>query len=259
MSDSPSSPSSPALPLRRKRSASGGLGLSVSPNTLTVLDNGSGPLYSNPQSPIESQIRVPESSSGRQFSGSFIVEDNDDYPLGEGGNDDGGGTGLGNLADELAEAWSDEEGDDETGQDVARNGRDGDDGVDEPFESSYIDSLQHLGPGPSTEDEPEISSPRLKPTSIRHGHGHHGHRKTESQRSMYDGSDYGNDSDFEDNTDLSPALEQRMASIDNLVRLSLAESRAGGNQVVERMIEELRDLGGQNRVETSASRYAYRH
>ncbi|KAI5298314.1 hypothetical protein KEM56_004148, partial [Ascosphaera pollenicola] len=136
-------PASSALPLRRNRSTSGGLGLSVSPNTLTVLDNGSGPLYSNPQSPVESQIRVPDSSSGRQFSGSFIAEDTvDDYQLGEeeGGNDDGGGgkgTGLGNLADELAEAWSDEEGDDnDNGQTGARGGRgggdDGDDAGDEP-------------------------------------------------------------------------------------------------------------------------------
>ncbi|KAI5303175.1 hypothetical protein KEM56_007830, partial [Ascosphaera pollenicola] len=134
---------------------------------------------------------------------------------------------------------------------------------DEPFESSYIDSLHHLGPGPSTSDEPEVSSPRLKPTSIRgHAHlqGHHGHRKTDSGRSLYDGSDYGNDSDFEESTDLSPALEQRMASIDNLVRFSLAESRAGGDQVVERMIEGLRDLGGsQGRLETSASRLITAH
>ncbi|KAI5282458.1 hypothetical protein KEM54_002752 [Ascosphaera aggregata] len=130
-------------------------------------------------------------------------------------------------------------------------------------ESSYIDSLQHLGPGPSTESDPVpdgLASPRTKLNAAwRFGLQSHGHRKNESQRSLYDGSDYGNDSDFEEDSDLSPVLEQRLAAIDNLVKLSTAESRVGGDQVIERMINGLRDLGGQSKVETSASRLITAH
>ncbi|KAI5289984.1 hypothetical protein KEM54_002748, partial [Ascosphaera aggregata] len=97
-------PCSPALPVRRRRRESTSMGLSISPNTLTVLENNgdSGSLlYSNPSSPVGSHMRVAEPPScGRNFSGGFDVgEDDHGYRLG-GGGDGGVGGDDGDDGDE---------------------------------------------------------------------------------------------------------------------------------------------------------------
>jgi hypothetical protein len=75
---------------------------------------------------------------------------------------------------------------------------------------------------------------------------------------MYDGSDYGNDSDFEEQGDLPPGLEARIAGIESLVRWSTGDNATTSDQLVNRVIDSLRDMGGQSGIETSATRYLQR-
>ncbi|KAI5295809.1 hypothetical protein KEM52_000159 [Ascosphaera acerosa] len=354
----------PAVLVRRSRNDSAGMGLSISPNTLSALGASAGTsgnddtvafsvAGSSPQSPGEAHVGRPYSGDfsacGQDDSYQLIQHDDgaDDEDGGDGlgtgaRNADGGmishGGGLGNLADELAEAWDDE---DEDGNQAYRHTRnasasasstasrtsvsvDGDrrngldigsetaaeapDGSAEDYATTPAhESYNSRSSSPLTAadafadsgvDSPQASTQAMKTHAARasqghshshshasrhrhgqhrhhqHGHAHKrtqssdprggghnlGHRKTGSGRSLYDGSDYGNDSDFEEVSSLiTPALEQRMTAVDNLARLSIAESRAGGDQVIQRMIDGLQDLGNQSKVETSATRLITAH
>jgi len=142
--------------------------------------------------------------------------------------------GLGNLADELADAWDDEEGEDE---EPNMNFQDGgeeagltrDSGVD--VESS---PAQVVGK-PSS----------LTPPAVK------GHRR---QPSDYDGSDYGGDSDMESPV-IPPGLQSRMDQVESLARRGTENNGTERDGVVERVIEGLKGLGGQSGVEGGATRY----
>ena len=124
---------------------------------------------------------------------------------------DAGGGGLGNLADELADAWDEEEGEEDEDDDETR--------------------LHQTWPKQQQQ------------------HFHHG------LKNGYDGSDYGRDSDFEDDHHLSPGLERKMAEIESLARRGLGNNRSENDRVVERVIASLRDLGTQSAIENSAMRF----
>jgi hypothetical protein len=79
-------------------------------------------------------------------------------------------------------------------------------------------------------------------------------RKHARQRSLYDGSDYGSDTDF-DNDGITPALESRMAAIESLARRGMEENGSASDQVIKRVTEQLRDLGSQIAIENGATRY----
>lgn len=173
-----------------------------------------------------------------RFSGDFSAEAN------------AGGGGLGSLADELANAW-DEDGDGE-GEDGAPEIND-DSPVGQHFGGNghEYESLHGLGIGESTgdsENESDAESGRLRPPRQKTTSNHQRHRRHES---LYDGSDYGNDSDFEDPGDLPPGLEARMAGLDTLVR----DSQAINDELIDRFIHGLRDLGGQAGIENNTTRY----
>lgn len=172
-------------------------------------------------------------------------------------NFDGGGdsNGLGNLADELGEIWDDDEepmdGDfgDELGiphDEFAGIGtaveHDGSSGIDSAVNANGVrDSGVAMDTSPS-------GSLGLSPESAAH------RRKHARQRSLYDGSDYGSDSEF-DNDGISPALESRMAAIESLARRGIEENGSAADEVVKRVTEQLRDLGSQIAVENGATRY----
>lgn len=78
-------------------------------------------------------------------------------------------------------------------------------------------------------------------------------KKHNRQRSMYDGSDYGDDSDLE-NEGISPALEARMAAVESLARRGIEENGSASDEVVKRVTEHLRDLGSQIAIENGATR-----
>jgi hypothetical protein len=171
-------------------------------------------------------------------------------------NFDGGGdsNGLGNLADELGEVWDDDEeaGDDEFGDeleapqdDFAEIGtavaHDGSAGLDSAVNVNGVrDSGVAMQSSPSTNHG-------LSPDAAARARKHNRHR------SLYDGSDYGSDSDF-DNDGISPAMESRMAAIESLARRGTEENGSASDQVVKRVTEQLRDLGSQIAIENGATR-----
>ena len=111
------------------------------------------------------------------------------------------GGGLGNLADELADAWEqeDEGYDYASGQEMGVAGSQQMEQSDE--EDGYMQPARAL-----RAQSPALNSPdrrnRLRATQLRQ------HRRQESH---YDGSDYGNDSDL-DEADISPSLEIQISA-----------------------------------------------
>jgi hypothetical protein len=160
---------------------------------------------------------------------------------------------MGNLADELGEIWDDDEegiegeyGEElDTTQDDFENigtavEHDGSCGVDS---AASVNGVRDSGVAMQN------SSPaRLSPGSAMKT------RKHTRQRSLYDGSDYGEDSDL-DNEGITPALESRMAAIESLVRRGMEENGSASDEVVKRVTEQLRDLGSQSAIENGATRY----
>ncbi|CAI7678300.1 hypothetical protein N7533_002203 [Penicillium manginii] len=161
---------------------------------------------------------------------------------------DAGGGGLGNLADELADAWEQEdEGYDYTsGQETGAAGSQPMDQSD--GEDTYMQSVRDMRTQSPSADSPASRS-RLRPNQLRH-------RRPESH---YDGSDYGNDSDLEEAADISPALESQMADIESLARRGIENNGSESDHVIQRTIQELRDLGGQSGIENSAMRLITAH
>lgn len=175
-------------------------------------------------------------------------------------NYDGGGDGgLGNLADELGEVWDeDDEGaegeymdemdlpqDDINGIGVAVD-HDGSFGAGS---SPMVNGVRDSGVAMQS------SSPASKDTLSPHPTGKQPGRRHQRQRSLYDGSDYGGDSDLEENEGISAGLEKQMAAIESLVRRGLEENGSASDQVVQRTAERLRDLGSQTSIESGATRY----
>ncbi|KAM0251313.1 hypothetical protein ACHAQJ_008253 [Trichoderma viride] len=154
----------------------------------------------------------------------------------------GGGTGangMGNLADELADAFSDsgEEGDydAELEKSTDQPGHDNDAARDA---STNDDARRTDG------DAASLLSPRPK--------GHQ--RKT----SLYDGSDYGSDSDL-DIAGIPPSLMAKIDAVENLTIRGTDNYGGAADDVLKRVIQELRDLGSQSSVEGSASRLITAH
>jgi hypothetical protein len=170
---------------------------------------------------------------------------------------DGGGdsNGLGNLADELGEIWSDDddeaiEGEFEDELDAPQDEDVSNIGTAVEHDGTYgADSAAGLNGVRDSGVAMQNSSPaRLSPGSAFKT------RKHTRQRSLYDGSDYGDDSDLE-NEGISPALESRMAAIDSLVRRGLEQNGSESDEVVKRFTDQLRDLGSQVAIENGATRY----
>lgn len=155
------------------------------------------------------------------------------------------GGGLGSLADELADAWEEEEGgyEDTSGLENGQVDSRNEDYSDR--EDGYIES----GAGTPGRLSPEDNM--LQPNRTKPKNGHSRHKRHESQ---YDGSDYGNDSDFEEAPEISPSLEARMAGIESLARRGTEDNGSENDKVIKRAIESLRDLGGQSGIENGASR-----
>lgn len=166
--------------------------------------------------------------------------------------------GLGNLADELGDVWDedDELADEEFGDEL--DGPDSDEHIGVALEhdgSSGAEMAGHPNGVPDRGEAMASSSPSggsrtaLSPETAAKGRRHQRHR------SLYDGSDYGDDSDLEANEGISPALEARMAAVESLVRRGTEENGSATDGVVKRVVEQLRDLGSQIGLENGATRY----
>ncbi|KAK7967806.1 uncharacterized protein PG986_002083 [Apiospora aurea] len=146
-----------------------------------------------------------------------------------GGAQEGGDNGLGNLADELADALS-------------GSGDDDDDGY---YEEGDGERAPEIDADP--EDGDNHSSRR---------HAADGIRDSGVDGSIYDGSEYGSDSDLE-SPGMPPSLVARIDAVDSLARRGTESSPADG--VFQRVTEGLRDLGSQSGVEGSTTRLITAH
>lgn len=188
------------------------------------------PRLSAPPSPITSRRGTTVMNGTHRESVDFSAEAN--------------GAGLGNLADELADAWEQEEEgyDYASGQEMGAAGSQQLDHSDE--EDGYIESAHDMRALSSTVDSPDRRN-RLHATQLRQ------HRRQESH---YDGSDYGNDSDLDEAADIPPSLEMQMADIESLARRGIENNGSESDNIIQRTVEALRDLGGQSGIENSAMR-----
>jgi hypothetical protein len=153
-------------------------------------------------------------------------------------------SGMGNLADELADAFSD------SGEEYEAT---------EPHEDgdgSKVTRKQVLGRNESRdsadsngtisgESRPRKDGSLNIPQSLRHSHQRKG--------SEYDGSEYGSETDFEA-TGMSTSLITKIDGVESLVRRGTERSGGPTDDVFQRVTEGLRDLGSQSSVEGSASR-----
>lgn len=152
---------------------------------------------------------------------------------------------LGNLADELADAEEDEY---EEGETELVEG-----------DVSLNNSENHHQPGPPNGHVRELSresaallSPATVTMSPAKSLAGSKHRRN---RSRYDGSDYGSESDLEASDGISAGLEARMAAIESLARRGTENNGSSTDGVMLRVTEQLRDLGTQAGVESAATRY----
>ncbi|KAJ6119261.1 hypothetical protein N7523_003541 [Penicillium sp. IBT 18751x] len=193
------------------------------------------PRLSAPPSPLMSRQNLQAMDGSHRESVDFSTET-------------GGSGGLGNLADELADAWEQEEDGYgyASGQETARTGSQQMEQSD--GEDAYIQSVHDMHSGSPGSESPARN--RLRAPHLRQ------HRRAESH---YDGSDYGNDSDLDESADISPALESQMADIESLARRGIENNGSENDHVIQRTVESLRDLGGQSGIENSAMRLITAH
>lgn len=172
--------------------------------------------------------------------------------FGNGGMDNGGG--LGNLADELADAFSD-------GEDDYFEGPEGEEAPNMDFQGEEEDLLPTPMPkdgGGVRDSGVDVASPRsrqrasLKSQLSPNGRGHHHHHRRKV--SEYDGSEYGSESDLE-TSGLSPRLVEKMAEVESLARRGTENNGSTADGAFQRVTEGLRDLGSQAGVEGGATRF----
>lgn len=158
-----------------------------------------------------------------------------------GGN---GGTGMGNLADELADAFSDSGDEDEYND-------------EEQISGGTWDNAQHGHESRQAnmeDDVPNSNSPLGKDGNSTRGANLslplRGHQR---QRSGYDGSEYGSESDL-DSPGMPAGLVAKIDAVESLARRGTESNGGPSDGVFQRVTDGLRDLGSQSSVEASASR-----
>ena len=154
----------------------------------------------------------------------------------------GGGVqnnGLGNLADELADALSGSGDEDEYYEDDYGNHEHTGEPPDNVRDSG-VDVASQVDL-PSRTKIPSLSVPS-PPTR--------GHRRTES---AYDGSEYGSESDL-DSPGMPPSLVAKMDAVESLARRGIESTGSPADGVFKRVTDGLRDLGSQSGVEGNTTR-----
>lgn len=188
----------------------------------------------HPESP---QARRQSNDPTISYRNSFNQQDSLD--LNELSTAGAGANSMGNLADELADAFSesgDEEEPDDNDEEIEGTG------ATEQAGAGSGDNGDHSTTDVSRPGDGSLSlpSPRRK-----------NHRKKES---TYDGSEYGSESDL-DSSGMSPSLVAKIDAIDSLARRGTENYGGPTDDVIQRVTNSLRDLGSQSSVEGSASRW----
>ncbi|KAK0614308.1 hypothetical protein B0T14DRAFT_436888 [Immersiella caudata] len=165
------------------------------------------------------------------------------------GGGDGAGNGLGNLADELAGAFSDGEDDDyyrgEDGTPDISFERPEDGG--EELKDAIRDS------GVDVESPPALAVRQGRASLSLPSPGPRGHRRAPSD---YDGSEYGSETDLA-SPGMPPKLVEKMDEVESLARRGTETSPS--DSALKRVTDGLRDLGSQSGVEGGASRLITAH
>ncbi|KAM0246950.1 hypothetical protein ACHAP5_004399 [Fusarium lateritium] len=160
------------------------------------------------------------------------------------------GNGMGNLADELADAFSDsgDEGDYTDGD--ANSDMFRPEGETQGHEEA--DEMEDTEPtsSPKKQDAERAKATNLTLLSPR--------RKHQRQTSNYDGSEYGSESDL-DSPGMPPGLVSKMDAVESLARRGTENYGGPADDVFKRVTNALRDLGSQSSVEASASRLITAH
>lgn len=153
-----------------------------------------------------------------------------------------GGNDLGSLADELAEAWDEDAQEEEevVGQDM-----------DEQFNHT---------PFGASEAHCQANGSGLSPAFGRAMNGVISPKKITDQsrargrRRGYNGSHYSDDSEPEQDSGISHTLEARIATIERLAQQGTEGNDSRTVDVIERVVDGLRDLGAQSSVENGTTR-----
>ncbi len=202
---------------------------------------------SSPRRHSKASLPSPTSPNRHSFARSDSINDN----VFSSGGPAIASNGLGNLADELGDMeWGDEEGVDMDDEELELDGS---------FEE-VIESQRNMGdlqrdsgvdvtsPVNLDDIEKPSKSTNLTPPAMLNGRGHR------RQPSEYDGSDYGDDSDLE-SPGMPLGLVARMDLVESLARRGTEDNGTERDGVVKRVVEQLKDLGGQAGVEGGATRY----
>ncbi|KAI9776929.1 MAG: hypothetical protein M1839_009171 [Geoglossum umbratile] len=243
-------PSSPRTPTRRRHPSNVSF-IDLSFTSPSPYDDNSPVRFSHSR---KSSLHTPttlyphgsqEMNGNLHISGDFISPNRGDSDV----------NGLGSLADELAGAWDDEEGDDaELDEGEWGDATDGEtrEGVRDRLEDggNTRDSGIDLPPSPAV--APERQS-QLTPTN---GQARTKHRRGGSQ---YGGSEYGDDCNPDMTEGVPPGLEARMALVDSLARRGAESYDGEANDIVVRIVGSLKELGGQAGVEGGATRLINAH
>ncbi|KAH8772881.1 hypothetical protein F5883DRAFT_39026 [Diaporthe sp. PMI_573] len=172
---------------------------------------------------------------------------------GMGLGDTDGGNGLGNLADELADALSD--GEDEY---YDQNGAPGisvdtgDEDSGDQNDAQRQDGVRDSGVDVGSPDGRKSKHMSLTLPPAMNGRGHR--RKP----SDYDGSEYGSESDLE-SPGMSATLVARMDAVESLARRGTENNGGHTDGVFKRVTEGLRDLAPQSTVESNTTRLITAH
>ncbi|KAK2001987.1 hypothetical protein LX36DRAFT_299494 [Colletotrichum falcatum] len=192
---------------------------------------------------------------------SFNTQDPLDISYASGGMNDG--NGLGNLADELADAFSDSGDEDEyyEDDDDHQNGNDDSNGNGTPNinvqeaerRASGAEGIRDSGVDVACLGDAGGKAKNLNlgpPPLVQRGHRRSG--------SEYDGSEYGSESDL-DSPGMLPSLVAKMDAVESLARRGTESNGGPTDGVFRRVTEGLRDLGSQAGVEGSATRLITAH
>lgn len=161
------------------------------------------------------------------------------------------GNGLGNLADELADALSDGE-DEEYYEGSGAPGISIEPGDDEDSSALKQDVVRDSGVDVAspTERNHKHLSLTLPPTTNGRGHRRKG--------SQYDGSEYGSDSDL-DSPGMPSSLVAKIDAVESLARRGTENNGGPTDGVFKRVTDSLRDLSSQSNVESNTSRLITAH
>ena len=175
---------------------------------------------------------------------------NGDFGSGGFGSGLDSGKGLGNLADELAEAYSDEE------EAEPEEGLSGD-----PLGEMEESTNGHVEGGETPVDHMETSNNGMPTSSVptstpntstpkQSSSSKHRRKQSRYNRSLDNGN-----SDLEETDGIPASLEARLVAIENLAQEAIATNDAEADAVIKRVAESLQDLGSQSGIETGTTRY----